>query len=243
MTNYQKSDPKTIQAMFNSIATTYDRTNAVLSFRLHHHWNKALIAGISQHLLPDSPLLDLCCGTGEIGLNLLKSSKNQKHLYMLDFSKQMLECAKSKASSVDLDSLHKIAFLQADAQAIPLPPSSIAAATIAYGIRNVKDPALCIQDVYRVLKPGGVFGILELTRPINPVLRFGHHVYLRTLLPAMGWCFSANQEAYEYLCNSIHSFVEPDELERLLIKSGFRDVTQKRLSGGIATILFAKKPF
>lgn len=240
MSNYHKSDPTKIQAMFNSIALPYDRNNAILSFGLHHRWNAALVKCVSSG---SRSLLDLCCGTGEIAFTYLKRADSPKRIYMLDFSEDMLQCAKSKASQWKQISQHSISYLHADAQAIPLPNESVDAVTIGYGIRNVKDPALCIQEVYRVLQPGGSFGIVELTRPSNRILRFGHHIYLRTLLPVLGWFLSSNQEAYRYLCDSIHTFMEPNELEQLMAKSGFDQIKQIPLSGGIATILFAKKSF
>lgn len=241
MPQYHKEDPETIQTLFNSIARSYDRTNAVLSFRLHHGWNAALVNQVISGQKPKA-MLDLCCGTGEIAFKALRSSARPEDLYLLDFSEEMLKCAKAKAANLPPcgSELH---YIQGDAQAIPLRNASIDCATIAYGIRNVKNPFRCIEEVFRVLSPGGSFGILELTRPQNRVMRFGHHIYLRTLLPLLGWCFSANQEAYEYLCSSIHTFVEPQEIEKMLKKAGFTNISKKSLSGGIATILFAKKDF
>ena len=241
MTEYQKSDPQTIQALFSSIARTYDRTNAVLSFRMHHGWNTELVNRVCAEKTPNK-LLDLCCGTGEIGFNFLKQPHPPEQIFMLDFCKEMLECAKAKEPRLVNAKQCTLSYIQGDAQEIPLPSSSVSAVTIAYGIRNVKDPARCLKEVFRVLQPQGTFGILELTRPVNPFLRFGHYVYLRTLLPMLGRLFSANQEAYEYLCNSIHTFVKPEEIKLLLSETGFKQMTQIGMAGGIATILIAKKP-
>ncbi len=240
MTQYNKQDPSTIQAMFNSIAKSYDRTNAVLSFQLHKRWNRELVRLV---VTPQSPavFLDLCCGTGEIAYTHLTQTDVPCQTHFLDFSQEMLTCAKEKAIRLNIHPPHQLVFTQADAQAIPLPDASVDCATIAYGIRNVKDPSKCIREVFRVLKPGGTFGILELTEPTNPVLRFGHSVYLRVFLPIIGRCMSANQDAYQYLCNSIHAFVQPVILEKALIKAGFTRIVRQSLSGGIATILFAKK--
>ena len=113
---------------------------------------------------------------------------------------------------------------------------------MAYGIRNVQDPSLCIQEVFRVLKPGGSFGILELTRPRSLILRAGHHLYLHKLLPLLGKLLTDNQQAYQYLCQSIETFIEPQEIEKLLQYNGFIQTERLCLAGGIATIILGTKP-
>lgn len=239
MTDYNKNDPVTIQNMFNSIAHQYDKTNAILSFRMHKHWNRALV---DKAIVPAKPevLLDLCCGTGAIAFEYLKKTQDPIKVYMLDFSEGMLQCAKSQAKKHGLEH-HNIHYLHADAQAIPLLSNSVNCATIAYGIRNVKDPNLCIKDVYRVLKPGGSFGILELTKPCNPLMRFGHSIYLKRLLPILGKMVTSNKEAYDYLCNSIHTFIPPEKLKLQMETVGFNNVKQFSLFGGVATVLVGSK--
>ena len=226
--------------MFGSIAKQYDRTNAILSFNLHRVWNRKLVQSISQDV-PCRQYLDLCCGTGEIAYTFLKNLRTPVEAFLLDFCKEMLECAKTKHSR-KVSSIHHLQFIQGDAQNIPLPSQSIDAVTIAYGIRNVKDPSKCVSEVYRVLRPGGKFAILELTQPTQPLMRIGHKIYLRTLLPVVGKLTAANTEAYEYLSTSIQEFIPPNTLEKLLIDSGFNDTNHQSLTGGIATIVSGSKP-
>lgn len=240
MSTYNKNDPATIKALFNSIARQYDRTNAVLSFQMHKKWNKALVDRVLVRSQPRA-LLDLCCGTGAIAYAYLEKIQNPTQAYLLDFSEGMLSYAQDQANLRPLQA-HHINFLQADAQAIPLANASVDCATIAYGIRNVHQPRLCIQDVFRVLRPGGTFGILELTEPENPLMKLGHKIYLRMILPVIGKLLTSNKEAYQYLCNSIHTFIPPQELENLLRSTGFGDIERHSLSGGIATLLIGKKP-
>lgn len=238
MATYNKSNPDTIRQLFNSIAKNYDRTNAVLSFCLHKQWNKALI---DQVIVPKNPndFLDLCCGTGAIAFDYLRKTSIPVNTHMLDFSEQMLEYAKIKSAELDLK--HPVSYLKADAQDIPLDSNSIDCVTIAYGIRNIPKPDLCLKEIFRVLRTGGVVGILELTEPENPLLRIGHKVYLNTVLPVVGKLMTSNQDAYQYLCKSIHNFISPQDLEALMKAAGFKQVHRRSLTGGIATLLYATK--
>ena len=152
----------------------------------------------------------------------------------------MLPYAKLKAEKQNLHH-HEIAYIKADAQEIPLESSTIPCAMMAYGIRNIKDPLKCMHEVYRVLQPGGVFGILELTRPSHPLMKVGHQLYLKTILPILGKWITANEEAYRYLCSSIDHFIAPEKLEQLMGEAGFEKTSQKKLFGGIATILIGHK--
>lgn len=237
---YSKQDPETIQKLFGNIATQYDRTNSVLSFQLHKRWNGELIKAISEGEAPRI-LLDLCCGTGEIALTYLKKTPVRCQAYLLDFCEEMLQCAKIKAEEQLLHH-HTLSYLRADAQNIPLPKESVKACTIAYGIRNVKDPKRCIEEVYRVLEPGGRFAILELTQPENSLLRFGHKCYLRFVLPQIGRLLTKDKAAYQYLCQSIQHFVNPQVIESQMKESGFIQTYRRPLNGGIATIIFGRKP-
>lgn len=236
---YNKHDPNSIRSMFNSIARQYDRTNTILSFRMHKSWNRILI---NKAIVPAKPevFLDLCCGTGAIAFEYLKKAEYPVKTYMLDFSEQMLECAQQQAQNYDFYQ-HDIHYLQADAQMIPLLGNSVHCATIAYGIRNVEDPHRCIKDVYRVLKPGGTFGILELTQPSQPVLKVAHSFYLKNILPLIGKLVTSNQAAYNYLCNSIHTFIPPEELKQHMKSVGFQNIQSHPLFGGIATVITGTK--
>ncbi len=148
---YRKDSPATIQSMFNSIANSYDRTNAILSLFLHKRWNRALIKHVQQHSSPVT-LLDLCSGTGDIAFGYLQSASTTCQAYLVDFSSEMLEYAQNKARRLNLNPSHTLSYLEADVQHIPLPDQFADYVTMAYGIRNVQDPALCIHEAFRILK-------------------------------------------------------------------------------------------
>lgn len=238
MPAYNKDKPETIQSMFDNIANDYDRTNAVLSFYMHHLWNAALV---KHTVTPNNPktLVDLCAGTGEIAFRSIKTTPSLEKVTLIDFSQEMLACAKEKAKKST--STPEVSYIQANVENIPLPNNSVDCMTMAYGIRNVKNPIKCLQEVHRTLQPGGTFGILELTRPTNRLLKTGHNLYLKTILPILGKWLTSDEAAYTYLCQSIHSFVKPNELKQKLIDSGFQNLHIKPLAGGIATLFIAKK--
>jgi demethylmenaquinone methyltransferase/2-methoxy-6-polyprenyl-1,4-benzoquinol methylase len=234
MTNYTKTKPESIQHLFDSIAHRYDTTNGLMSFQLHRYWNKQLIKEILANGVPKT-VLDLCAGTGEIAFGIQERVKSPLDLTLLDFSKEMLECAKQKKIS------QKARFIQADAQNIPLADCLFDAATCAYGIRNIKEPSRCIQEAYRVLRPGGVFAILELTQPKSFLIRLGHKLYLKAALPLIGKWMTQNKQAYHYLCQSIPQFIPPENLAAMMQRCGFSQVKIKPLNFGIATIISGRK--
>jgi len=242
MSTYTKQQPESIQQMFGSIAKRYDRTNAILSFQLHKRWNYELIKLIGTDEKTRS-LLDLCSGTGDIALRFLRESSELKEVVFLDFCDQMLEIAKQKAYNEQLVKKHRLQFVTTDAQSLPFADSSFDAITVAYGIRNISNLAACFKEAARVLKKGGRIGILELTRPENPILNFGHQTYLKTLLPLMGRLLTENRDAYRYLSSSIKNFISPKNINQLLTQCGFEPAMIKPLNGGIATILIARKGF
>lgn len=237
---YHKDSPLTIQSMFNAIASRYDLTNSLLSFSLHQRWNNTLVRTILPPLQQSATLVDLCSGTGEIAFRFLRKMKAPCKAYLIDFSYEMLEHAKKKASASP-PSPHEISYIEADVQKIPLPDEIADRVSIAYGVRNLQNPLGCFHEVFRILKPSCSVGILELTRPTSQILRFGHRLYLKTLLPLIGKWFTENRQAYQYLGKSIEKFIEPKEVEQLLKEAGFIEIQRLSLFGGIATLLIGKK--
>jgi demethylmenaquinone methyltransferase / 2-methoxy-6-polyprenyl-1,4-benzoquinol methylase len=239
---YTKDSPSTIQSMFNQIAPRYDLTNSILSFSLHKYWNKKFVRNFLTKNATSPILVDVCAGTGDITFEFLQSISKPSQVYLIDFSSEMLEQAKKKEKLFNFSKNHTLTYMEADAQDIPLPNQLADFVSIAYGIRNVQCPLTCMQSAFRVLKPGGQLGILELTRPKNKILQTGHAFYLRILLPLIGKFLTRNKNAYEYLDNSIQKFIPSEQLEQLLHETGFIQVRTEPLLGGIATLFMAYKP-
>ncbi len=237
---YDKNSPATIEAMFSSIANDYDRVNTITSFGFHKLWNRCLIKAVLKRAKPGVHL-DLCCGTGAIGVPLgYKIRKKLTKLHLLDFSKPMLERALHRGLEYGLDpSQLEIHF--EDAQTIPLPSNSVDSATIAYGIRNVKNPLLVLQEARRVLKKGGVFAILELTMPTNKAAAYMYKLFLKKGLPALASLVTRNPLAYRYLSSSIQEFIPLSHLELLAESEELKVVQKKRFLMGLASILVLEK--
>lgn len=239
MSDYSKQNPQSIEFLFNHIADSYDRANSWMSWNLHKRWNEALCSKILQAGEP-ACYLDLCSGTGEIAFRLLSNMQTNSEAFLLDFSENMLRCAQAKAANQRL-AKHKIHYLRADAQKIPLEDRSVDAVTLAYGIRNIENPEACVQEIFRVLKPGGRCVILELTRPANRLLRLGHQIYTSLFLPIIGRWVASDRRAYAYLKNSIQAFLAPEQLEAILQRAGFQKTSVEPLNGGIATLFVGNK--
>lgn len=178
----------------------------------------------------------MCAGTGEIAFGFLKK-KREAQATLLDFSSEMLEVAKSKGEPFKT----RFESVTADAQKIPFPDHSFDAVSIAYGLRNVQNTKLCMKEAYRVLHHSGVFAILELTCPSFPIFRSLHSLFLKTMIPWIGKRVAYNQEAYQYLCDSIQHFIAPQKIEEALLDAGFCSTKRISLMGGIATVILAKK--
>ncbi len=240
MPTYSKQDPASIRTLFTSIARRYDIGNAVLSMQLFRRWNQQLIDSVVKPTKPKL-MLDLCCGTGDIAFSYLSQTQTPPDTtFMIDFCHEMLKHAKIKAEALPKGKSN-IHYITGDAQDIPLPDACVDCITIAYGIRNVAIPDKCIEEAFRVLRPGGCLGILELTRPKSAFMRAGHAIYLRTIVPIVGRFLTSNRQAYDYLQKSIRHFISPDDLRHMMLNAGFSDVIITPLSGGIATIISGQK--
>jgi demethylmenaquinone methyltransferase / 2-methoxy-6-polyprenyl-1,4-benzoquinol methylase len=231
---YSKDAPETIRAMFGAIAPGYDRANAVMSLGTHHLWNQAL----ARAALIDKPrrLLDLCCGTGEIAFRCHRLQP-QLEMTLVDFCPEMIALAQEKGRRMGWEG----PCLVGDAHQIPLADGSFDSVTCAYGLRNLHSPAQAAAEVHRVLRPGGLWAILELTRPQIPLLGQLHRLYLRSALPLLGYLAAGDRDAYTYLPRSIEACSPPETWKALLQQAGFTPLREKRLLGGIATLLLVRR--
>ncbi len=236
-TSGEKQAARWVQKMFSDIAPRYDLLNHLLSFNIDRGWRKVLLKRMADILAnPEARILDLCCGTGDVLLDLQRVA--QSTILGADFCHPMLVTAARKAQD-----RHLAAWLvDADALELPLADNSLDAITIAFGFRNLANYHSALLEFARVLKPGGRLAILEFSHPPGAVVRTGYSFYSRFILPAIGVIVSGSHEAYTYLPESVAKFPKPDALCNLVSRAGFSYPRFELLTGGIAALHLAELP-
>jgi demethylmenaquinone methyltransferase / 2-methoxy-6-polyprenyl-1,4-benzoquinol methylase len=237
----EKSVSHAVQSMFDGIAPRYDLLNHVLSANVDRIWWRRT-ARIFVPVLrnPDSSVLDLCCGTGDMTLALLRHRPAKgTPVVALDFSHAMLERAKEKFASPEFKSFGVIT-MEADALHMPLPDNSIDLITTAFGFRNLANYDAGLREIARVLRPGAQVGILDFNQPGG---LFGkiYSLYFRHVLPRIGKIISGASAPYEYLPHSVHRFPKPEEMLAMMRACGFVQATWIPYTFGIAGLYRAVK--
>lgn len=220
-----------VQRMFASIAPKYDLLNHLLSFNIDRGWRKLLVEKLNPVLVrSDAKILDLCCGTGDVLLDLQGVANAQ--VLGADFCHPMLLSAQQKGHAKG----YAVTLFEADALVLPVASQSFDAITIAFGFRNLANYESALAEFHRVLKPDGVLLILEFSHPPGLLMKTGYGIYSRILLPTIGTLISGSREAYAYLPDSIRKFPRAEELARRMRAAGFVDTTFDLLTGGIAAL-------
>ncbi len=213
--------------MFDQISPRYDLLNHLLSLNTDVLWRRRA----AEALGPVRRALDVCCGTGDLAVEIHR--RWRAAVVGIDFAGKMLDLARKKAP--------RLRFLQGDALRLPFSDAFFDAVTVAFGIRNVTDPARGISEMARVLRPGGRLAILEFTLPRNRILRSGYLLYFTKILPRVGKMI-ARSDAYRYLPDSVQRWFEPEELAAHLVRAGLKDVRYEMLSLGVAALHLGTKP-
>jgi len=216
--------------MFDRIAGVYDLVNTVMTAGLHHAWRER--AADRAELGPGDAALDLCCGTGDLALELRGRVGASGRVVGADFSERMLELAQEKAGE---RGLADVTFEWADAMELPYSDASFDAVTVGFGVRNLADVGAGIAEMTRVLKPGGRCVILEITQPQKPPLSTFFAIWFDRIVPVIGR-IAGDPEAYEYLPESVRSFPAPAKLAALMDQAGLSGIRYTVLAGGIIAI-------
>lgn len=229
-----EKDPARIRRMFAEISPHYDFLNHFLSLNLDRRWRRQTVA--SLRLPAGARVLDLCTGTGDLALAMARDrGAVDWSIVGSDFTLEMLRRGETKRRHAALESVR---FLAADALALPFADASFDAVTVAFGIRNVVDLGLGMDEMRRVLKPGGQAAILEFSPPRRGVLRGLFEFYFRRLLPAIGRLCSGST-AYSYLPQSVSEFPSVERFVDLLVEHGFERVRSTQLTLGVAVLHLA----
>jgi len=216
--------------MFDRVAGNYDALNSVMTAGLHHRWRGR--AADQAALAPGDAALDVCCGTGDLALELSARVSPGGSVVGCDFSEPMLDLAREKAAE---RAAAGVRFEWADALQLPYDSERFDAVTVGFGVRNLADLDRGLSEMARVLKPGGRAVILEITQPTRPPLSLFYSLWFDRIVPLLG-SFSSDPEAYSYLPESVRSFPSPLGLAEKLDRAGFQRIRYTVLAGGIIAI-------
>ena len=222
-----------VQEMFDRIAPTYDLANRVLSMGVDTIWRKRALASLGQAVHGD--VLDLCAGTMDITLALVAGGA--RSVTALDFSAEMLACGRQR-----LPQEAPVTVVQGDAQELPLQDASFDGGLCGFGLRNVPDNRLALQELFRVLRPGGRFAVLEFFQPVRGDAKAFHAVFNKVVLPTVGGIISGDRAAYAYLADSMQAYLRRPEFEALATEVGFTLVDGRELLPPVASLVVLEKP-
>lgn len=224
-----------VTQMFDAISGNYDGLNRVISFGIDVKWRKKVLKLVSEKN-PET-ILDIATGTGDLAILMAKT--NAKKIIGLDISEGMLDVGKKKITERKLD--HIIEMIIGDSEQMPFPDNHFDAITVSFGIRNFETLDKGLSEILRVLKPNGIFVILETSVPEKTPYKQGYAFYTKWILPLIGKLFSKDNVAYGYLSESASVFPYGEKLNNILRKIGFIDVIAMPQTFGVATIYKASK--
>jgi demethylmenaquinone methyltransferase / 2-methoxy-6-polyprenyl-1,4-benzoquinol methylase len=219
-----------VNRMFDRVAGRYDALNSLMTAGLHHRWRER--AAGQTGLGPGDSALDVCCGTGDLALELSRRVSPGGHVVGCDFSEPMLDLAREKAAERNTVGVR---FEWADALELPYDDERFDAVTVGFGVRNLADLDRGLREMARVLKPAGRAVILEITQPERPPLSLFFSLWFDRIVPLLG-ALSSDPEAYSYLPESVRSFPGPRGLAAKMDDAGFDAIRYTVLAGGIIAV-------
>ncbi|PIF32596.1 demethylmenaquinone methyltransferase [Flavobacterium sp. 9] len=224
-----------VAQMFDNISGNYDNLNRVISFGIDVKWRKKVLKIVSD--TKPKIILDIATGTGDLAI--LMAQTNAEKIIGLDISAGMLEVGKKKVEEKKLSNV--IDLVLGDSENIPFEDNYFDAITVGFGVRNFENLEKGFSEILRVLKPNGVFVILETSVPDKTPYKQGYSFYTKNILPIIGKLFSKDNSAYGYLSESAAAFPYGEKLNNILRKIGFIDVVALPQTFGVATIYSASK--
>ncbi|MDA9663364.1 bifunctional demethylmenaquinone methyltransferase/2-methoxy-6-polyprenyl-1,4-benzoquinol methylase UbiE [Candidatus Pelagibacter sp.] len=228
MQQYLQNKKGLVQNVFNQVYDKYDLMNDCMSLGIHRMWKRNLIRWMNP--LVGQKLIDVACGTGDLGKLYLDSTKKDDHIVCVDPNEGMIDKGRAK-----LKNYKNIKWIKASAEKLPIKSNTFDYYSISFGLRNTRNIHKALSEAYRVLKPGGHYFCLEFSKIQNANLDLIYKIYSK-LIPLMGKAIIGEKKPYEYLIKSIENFINQDELIDVMIKNKFKNCSYTNLSGGIVAI-------
>lgn len=225
-----------VHSVFERIAPKYDLMNDLISFRRHKAWRKFTMK--KMNVLPGQTALDLCCGTCDWTIALAEASVTGK-VIGLDFSQNMLDIGAAKVDKLALSD--QISLVQGNAMSLPFQDNSFDYVTIGFGLRNVPDYLQVLQEMRRVVKPGGKVVCLEVSKPTWQPFKGMYNFYFGRILPLMGKLVAKSFKEYKWLPESLKMFPGRKQLAELFEQAGLEQVNAYPLTGGVAALHMGTK--
>ncbi len=239
ITPYKESDlgkKEQVAQMFDTISGKYDRLNRIISLGNDVKWRKKVLKLVAD--TNPNRVLDIATGTGDLAI--LMAETNATQIIGLDISAGMLEVGKEKIKEKNLND--RIEMVLGDSENLPFEDNYFDAITVAFGVRNFETLEKGLAEILRVLKPGGIFVILETSVPTKFPFKQGYAIFTNGLMPLIGKILSKDKKAYTYLSESASNFPYGEVLNNILRKVGFTQVKDMpQTLGGVATIYSASK--
>lgn len=235
---YDDSRSKTeqVREMFDSIAPAYDFMNRMMTFGIDRLWRRRAVRMLRRHR--PQHILDVATGTGDLAL-LLHRTLHPDRITGIDLSEGMLAVGRRKAEAAGVSD--SVRFIEGDCLDLPFPQEVFDCVTVAYGVRNFEHLDRGYAEMYRVLRPGGVLCVIELSTPVSPLVRPFYNLYTRHVIPVAGRMVSHDVRAYSYLPESIAAVPQGNDMLDLMRGAGFGECRFKRLTFGTCTIYIGIK--
>tara|TARA_B100000700_G_C14910976_1_gene792249 strand:- start:526 stop:1245 length:720 start_codon:yes stop_codon:yes gene_type:complete len=237
MVNLQGKDKsKFVSNMFNRISGRYDLLNTIMTAGMHYSWRKKATKYLKKS--ETGMFLDVATGTGDFAFEIL-NQKIANKVVGLDFSVEMLNIGQIKSEKRNFDK--KFVPVVADAHELPFADNSFESITIGFGVRNFVDLSTALEELLRVLVPGGNLVILEIVKPEGKIMSRLFPLYFEKITPRIGSIFAGDREAYTYLPQSVSNFLTSTQLAVLMTKKGFKKPVVKKLAFGTVAIVVGQK--